>query len=100
VKKVSVKSASRVKGGPTSSPQTPVMAVGQSEDDAFHEIHARISVLAYSLYEQRGRGDGHHMEDWLAAEQRILASTREGVWVRKDSGSTERPAQPSVQVQH
>lgn len=37
------------------------------------DVHARIAALAYQLYEQRGREDGHEVEDWLAAEQRILA---------------------------
>jgi Protein of unknown function (DUF2934) len=30
-----------------------------------------IASLAYGLYEQRGREDGHDLEDWLEAEQRI-----------------------------
>lgn len=37
------------------------------------DVHARIAALAYQLYEQRGREDGHDIEDWLSAEQRILA---------------------------
>jgi hypothetical protein len=27
-----------------------------------------IAVLAYGLYEQRGRADGYDLEDWLKAE--------------------------------
>jgi hypothetical protein len=33
-----------------------------------HEIRLR----AYDLYEQRGRMDGHSVEDWLHAEAQIL----------------------------
>ena len=34
--------------------------------------HDEIAQLAYSLYESRGRQDGHHMEDWLRAEQELV----------------------------
>ena len=35
-------------------------------------IYARVAVLAYSMYEQRGRQDGHDIEDWCQAEKTIL----------------------------
>ena len=28
-----------------------------------------VSRMAYELYEQRGREDGHDLEDWLKAER-------------------------------
>ncbi len=31
----------------------------------------RVSRLAYSRYEQRGRVDGHDLEDWLEAEREL-----------------------------
>ena len=31
-----------------------------------------IAQLAYSLYESRGRQDGHQLEDWLRAEQELV----------------------------
>jgi len=31
-----------------------------------------IRLRAYSIYEQRGRQDGHAVEDWLQAEAEIL----------------------------
>lgn len=34
----------------------------------------RIRDRAYELYEARGRGDGHDMEDWLEAEEEITSS--------------------------
>lgn len=76
MKKTPPKSGSRSRNGTTSSLPMPVTiaAIGESRDGALNDIHARISVLAYSLFEQRGREHGHHMEDWLAAEQRILAA--------------------------
>jgi hypothetical protein len=35
-----------------------------------------ISQLAYHFYEQRGGGDGHDLDDWLAAEQELLRHYR------------------------
>jgi hypothetical protein len=40
--------------------------------DRSEDLHVRIAALAYQLYEQRGCGDGHELEDWLEAERRIL----------------------------
>ena len=37
-----------------------------------HEIRLR----AYDLYVQRGRQDGHALDDWLRAEGEILHMTR------------------------
>ena len=34
--------------------------------------HDEITQLAYSLYESRGRRDGHDLEDWLRAEQQLV----------------------------
>ena len=34
--------------------------------------HDEIAQLAFSLYESRGRQDGHHIEDWLRAEQELV----------------------------
>ncbi len=34
--------------------------------------HDEIAQLAYSLYESRGRQEGHQLEDWLSAEQELV----------------------------
>jgi hypothetical protein len=34
--------------------------------------HDEIAQFAFSLYEARGRQDGHDIEDWLRAEQELL----------------------------
>jgi Protein of unknown function (DUF2934) len=34
--------------------------------------HEETAQLAFSLYESRGRQDGHHIEDWLRAEQELV----------------------------
>jgi len=33
--------------------------------------HEEIARLAFSLYETRGRQDGHHIDDWLRAEKEL-----------------------------
>jgi hypothetical protein len=45
---------------------------GSSGADSSDGVQARIASLAYQLYEQRGREDGHDVEDWIQAEQAIL----------------------------
>ena len=42
------------------------------------EDHTRVAELAYALYEQRGRKDGHDLEDWFNAEQRMMEQGRSG----------------------
>jgi hypothetical protein len=48
-------------------------SVGTSNGSA-EEQHTRVEECAYRLYEQRGRQDGHDLDDWLTAEQQILAA--------------------------
>jgi hypothetical protein len=36
--------------------------------------YEQIQRRAYELYEQRGRQDGHHLEDWLQAERDVRAA--------------------------
>jgi hypothetical protein len=33
----------------------------------------RVAAMAYTLYEQRGREDGHDLDDRLEAERRIVS---------------------------
>jgi Protein of unknown function (DUF2934) len=35
------------------------------------ELEIQIRERAYALYEERGREDGHAVEDWLRAEEEI-----------------------------
>lgn len=57
------------------------LAPGPSDD-----AHTRIAMVAYRLYEQRGRHDGHDVEDWLMAE-RLVAANGTG----STGGTTETP---------
>lgn len=38
----------------------------------------RIRLLAYALYEKRGRVDGSALDDWLLAESELTAKKRFG----------------------
>ena len=46
--------------------------MGKYTDGQTSPTHDEIAQLAYSLYESRGRQDGHDTEDWLHAEQQLL----------------------------
>lgn len=46
---------------------------GSGETRPSEDVHTRIALLAYRLYEQRGGEDGSHVEDWLQAERSIHA---------------------------
>lgn len=39
------------------------------------EVLERIRIRAYELFEQRGRHEGHELEDWLRAEAEVLQQT-------------------------
>ena len=40
-------------------------------DARSYELEERIRVRAYQLYEQRGKRDGHALDDWLEAEAEL-----------------------------
>ena len=46
--------------------------MGKDTGRRLSPTHDEIAQLAFSLYESRGRQDGHHIEDWLRAEQELV----------------------------
>ena len=54
------------------APAKSANAVSNSVQDPLEQIRSR----AYELYEQRGRQDGFHEQDWLQAESEILSRSR------------------------
>ena len=38
---------------------------------ALSKLDEKIRLRAYDLYEQRGRQDGHALDDWLQAEAEV-----------------------------
>jgi hypothetical protein len=45
--------------------------MGKNTGRRLYPTHDEIAQLAYSLYESRGRQEGHQLEDWLHAEQEL-----------------------------
>jgi len=43
------------------------------------ELEEQIRLRAYQLYETRGSGNGHDVEDWLEAEAEITGNTEEAL---------------------
>jgi hypothetical protein len=39
------------------------------------ELLEQIRIRAYELFEQRGRAEGHEVEDWMQAEEEVLRKT-------------------------
>ena len=48
------------------------MGVGQYTGARLSPTREEIAQFAYSLFESRGREDGHDVEDWLRAEQQLF----------------------------
>jgi hypothetical protein len=47
------------------------LALESEEPTVLIPIEQQIQQRAYELYEQRGRADGHELDDWLQAECEI-----------------------------
>ena len=43
--------------------------------DSHPNLEEEIRRCAYELYEERGRKDGHDLDDWLRAEAEISGTT-------------------------
>ena len=51
-------------------------AIRDQGEGASPELHERIRIRAYELYDQRGRQDGHALEDWFQAEAELAPEKR------------------------
>jgi Protein of unknown function (DUF2934) len=51
-------------------PSVPIKANLQKTEGG-GEMRGHIRARAYQLYEQRGRDDGHSLDDWLQAEAEV-----------------------------
>ena len=51
-------------------PSPPIKADLQKTDSG-GELQDQIRARAFQLYEQRGRDDGHDLDDWLQAEAEL-----------------------------
>ncbi|HEV7673784.1 MAG TPA: DUF2934 domain-containing protein [Candidatus Angelobacter sp.] len=65
----------------TRSTVTPIVSSGaDSNSRSSHSMNQRIEeeirIRAYELFEQRGRQEGFHHEDWARAEAEVVAKYR------------------------
>ena len=57
----------------------PKQSSSSMADQNSPELEQQIRTRAYELYEERGRTDGHDMNDWLRAESEVTSGKREAV---------------------
>ena len=57
----------------TSMREATIMSKNQPAPSNHEEtkMKTEIRTRAYELYEERGRRDGHQLEDWIQAEQEV-----------------------------
>lgn len=53
--------------------EMPYFAIRESQSRGAHPTHEEIEARAYQIYIERGRGDGHEVDDWLKAKRELLA---------------------------
>jgi HSP20 family molecular chaperone IbpA len=64
-----------VTGSSPTAPKTPRFADNDAKARIAQALQDRISLRAYSLFEESGRPDGNHFADWLQAESEVLQRT-------------------------
>ncbi len=71
-----MKSAENVKVVPiTRARPGPLEAAGDLLDQ-MKKLYSTVARRAYELFEARGSVDGHHLEDWLCAENELLGEMK------------------------
>ena len=54
-------------------PQMPTLSKEtRATESPVDDIREQVNRRAFELYEQRGRQDGHDLEDWLQAESELV----------------------------
>jgi hypothetical protein len=49
----------------------PPLRTARRTTESTSELQEQIRCRAYELFEQRGREDGHELDDWLQAESEV-----------------------------
>ena len=59
-------------------PRANITAVPPVSSEMAHSqlFEQQVRARAYQLYEQRGKTEGHEMEDWLQAEAELLPQSK------------------------
>jgi Protein of unknown function (DUF2934) len=55
---------------PTNTMPPPLRTINQTTEST-SDLQEQIRRRAHELYEQRGRDDGHELDDWLQAESEV-----------------------------
>jgi hypothetical protein len=56
--------------------QHPIKSTARNIPTAAHpNLEEEIRRLAFEIYVERGREDGHDLDDWLEAEAEVLSTT-------------------------
>jgi hypothetical protein len=50
---------------------TPTLVKAENQTEPSPEMLEQIRVRAHELFEQRGREEGHDLDDWLQAEAEV-----------------------------
>ena len=74
VKKQPMSRSNRVAQEPEGGERHKNQLNGRANEHQPDDLRARIVELAYVLYEQRGRRDGHALDDWLEAERQVAST--------------------------
>jgi len=60
---------------PIMNQQIPISPVKTQTTESLDDRQEQIRRRAFEIYEQRGREDGHDLEDWLQAESEVMAAS-------------------------
>ena len=66
---------------------SPIKPMKQTPESV-NERQDQIRLRAYELYEQRGRTDGHDVDDWLQAESDMIPMKTKTVAAYRASAAT------------
>ena len=60
-------------------PQMPTLPMETRATESPVDIQEQVRRRAFELYEQRGREDGHDLDDWLQAESELVQQRTKAV---------------------
>jgi hypothetical protein len=61
------------------NPQMPTLPTETRATESPVDIQEQVRRRAFDLYEQRGREDGHDLDDWLQAESELVQKRTKAV---------------------
>jgi len=61
------------------NPQMPTLPTETRAAESPVDIQEQVRRRAFDLYEQRGREDGHDLDDWLQAESELIQKRTKAV---------------------